>query len=54
MLQAVTALPADATIEDGMERLLLLAKVERGLEQAEEGKTISHSEVRERMAKWVK
>jgi predicted transcriptional regulator len=37
-----------------MERLLLLAKVERGLEQAEEGKTISHSEVRERMAKWVK
>lgn len=54
MLQAVEALPADATFEDGMERLLLLAKIERGIAQAEEGKTISHADVRDRMAKWVK
>lgn len=27
MLQALQALPDDATIEDGMERLLFLAKV---------------------------
>lgn len=54
MLHAVEALPPDATIEDGMERFLFLAKLERGLEQAEEGKTLSHEEVCERMAKWLK
>jgi predicted transcriptional regulator len=54
MLQAVADLPGDATIEDGMERLLFLAKVERGLQQADEGKTIPHKEVSERMAKWQK
>ena len=53
MLHAVEELPPDATFEDGMERLLFLAKVERGLQQANEGKTISHAEVRERMAKWA-
>ena len=54
MLQAVEALPADATIEDAMERFLFLAKVERGLQQADAGETIPHTEVRERMTKWLK
>jgi len=54
MLHAVEALPADATIEDAMERLLLLAKIEKGLIQADEGQTIPHAEIRERMAKWQK
>lgn len=53
MLHAVEALPSDATIEDGMERFLFLAKVERGIQQADEDKLIPHSEVRERMAKWL-
>ena len=50
MLHAVEELPADATIEDAMERLLFLAKVERSLQQADAGKTIPHTEARERMA----
>ena len=54
MLNAVQDLPANATIEDAMERLLFLAKVERGIQQADEGKTLPHAEVRERMAKWQK
>ena len=37
-----------------MERLLFLAKIERGLQQADAGQTISHSKVKERMAKWLK
>ncbi len=52
MLKAVEALPEDASIEDAMGRLLLLAKVERGLEQADSGRTLSHEEVKERMSKW--
>ena len=44
VLQIVRALPDDASIEDAMERLLFLAKVEKGLEQAEAGETLSHEE----------
>jgi predicted transcriptional regulator len=54
IIQAVEELPANATIEDAMERLLFLAKVERGLKQADAGETISHMEVKERMAEWLK
>ena len=53
VLQAVQDLPEDASVEDAMERLLLLAKIERGLQQTEAGQTIPHSEVRERMAQWL-
>ena len=42
-------LPADASVEDAMERLYFLAKIERGLEQANVGKTVSHEEVGRRL-----
>ena len=54
IIKVAEALPADATIEEAMERLLFLAKVEKGLQQADNGETVSHMEVRERMAKWLK
>jgi predicted transcriptional regulator len=54
VLQVVSNLPDDASIEDAMDRLLFLAKIERGLQQADAGQTIAHSEVKEKMAKWLK
>ena len=54
VLQAVQDLPDDASVEDAMERLLLLAKIEKGLQQADSGQTMPHAEVKERMAKWLK
>ena len=42
-------LPADASVEEAMERLYFLSKIERGLQQADAGKTISHEEVRRRL-----
>ncbi len=53
MIAAIQSLPDNATIEDAMERLLFMAKVERGLREADEDKTISHEELREKMAKWL-
>ena len=38
-------LPENASIEDAMERLYFLAKIERGIEQANAGKALSHEEV---------
>ena len=43
---AVEHLPEDATIEDAMERLYLLAKVARGLEAVERGDVVPHDDVR--------
>lgn len=49
VLQAVRELPDDATVEDAMERLYFLAKVEKGLQQAEAGSTMSHEEAKRRL-----
>lgn len=47
IVRVIQDLPEDATVEDAMERLYFLAKVERGLEQSE-GETISHEEIKAR------
>jgi hypothetical protein len=49
VLEAVATLPTDATIEDVMERLYFLAKIQRGLDQAESGDTLTHEEAKERL-----
>lgn len=49
VLAAVEKLPPDATIEDAIERLVLLAKVERGLAEIDDGKGIPHREARRRL-----
>ena len=51
ILDAVDDLPADATIEDAIERLVFVAKVERGLAQAEAGQLIPHAEIVKRYAR---
>lgn len=51
--QVAETLPDDATIEDAMERLYVLYKIQRGIEQIEAGQGIPHEEVVRRMrAKW--
>lgn len=50
VLDVVEALPADATIEDAIERLVFLAKIERGLAQAEAGQLIPHDEMVKRFS----
>jgi len=54
LVRAIEELPDDATIEDAMERLLFLAKVERGVQQADSGQTIPHAQVKEKMSKWLR
>jgi predicted transcriptional regulator len=51
ILEAVQKLPEDATFEDAIERLYFLAKVERGLAQAEAGDTIPHPETKDRLVR---
>jgi len=49
VLDAVRGLPEDATVEDAMERLYFLAKIEEGLRQAKADETIDHEEARRRI-----
>ena len=44
--EAVEHLPEDASVEDAMDRLYLLAKVARGLEAADRGEVLSHEDAR--------
>ena len=54
MLKAIEELPEDAKVEDALERLYLLYKIDRGIKQADAGELMSQEEARQRMAKWLK
>jgi predicted transcriptional regulator len=45
----IDKLPPDTTVEEAMERLYVLAKIERGIAQADAGQTLSSEEVRARL-----
>ena len=51
VLAAVEKLPADATFEDAIERLVFLAKIDRGLAEVDNGKGIDHDEVKPRLVR---
>lgn len=49
VLEAIQKLPPDATVEDAIERLVFLAKIDRGIAQLDAGKGVSHSEVKQQL-----
>jgi hypothetical protein len=44
VLEVIEKLPPDATLEDAIERLVLLAKTERGLAELDAGRGVDHDE----------
>ena len=54
IINSLRDLPEKTTVEEAMERLYLLAKIEKGIKQADEGECISHEEAKEKMEKWLK
>lgn len=54
MVKAIEELPDDASVDDAVERLYLLEKIERGIAQADAGQTVSHDEALRRLSKWLK
>jgi predicted transcriptional regulator len=49
MVEAIRELPAEASVDDAIERLVFLAKMEEGLEQLDKGQGIPHDEVKRRL-----
>jgi hypothetical protein len=51
-IEAIREFPQEFELEDLIEKLILVEKVEKGLKQLDEGKTISHQEVKDKIKKW--
>lgn len=45
LLEALSTLPDDATLEDFIDRLCLIAKIEEGLSDIEQGRVVAHEEI---------
>lgn len=53
ILKALEDIPEDASIEDAIDHLVYLYKIERGIKQSNAGQKVSQEEARARMAKWL-
>lgn len=51
--QMIDNLPEDCSIEDIQYTLYVRAKIEKGQKDIDEGKFLSHDEVKARMDKWL-
>lgn len=49
----IKTLPERTSIEEVMEKLLLFAKIEKGIQQADQGQVADHSQVEKRLKKWL-
>jgi len=49
MVEVIRKLPADATVDDAIEQLVFLAKIEEGLAQLDRGEGVPHDEVKRRL-----
>lgn len=52
VLETVKEFPQEFDLEDLIERLIFVEKVEKGLQQIKEGKTVPHEQVKEMVKKW--
>ena len=49
VLEVIETLPDEFSIDDLVERLVVLHKIEKGLDQASKGQTLSGEEAREKL-----
>ena len=49
MIDAIRELPPDATVDDAIERLVFLAKIDAGLAELDRGEGVQHDEAKRRL-----
>ncbi|HZE98823.1 MAG TPA: hypothetical protein VE981_17565 [Planctomycetota bacterium] len=54
IIKLIERLPENATETDVMEELYFRIQVEKGMKDAAEGRVISHSQIKDRIAEWRK
>jgi predicted transcriptional regulator len=52
--KTIDSLPDNLTVDQVIDKIILLDKIEQGLKDVEEGKVYSTDEVNEHLGKWLK
>lgn len=52
VLESIEKLPQDASLDDIIERIYFIHKIEIGLKQTDQGDVISHEELLKRIDEW--
>jgi predicted transcriptional regulator len=54
VLKAMENLPEEDTIDEAMERLYFLSKIEEGVQDLENGRVHTHEEIEAMVGEWLK
>ena len=54
VIETIQSLPPEFSLDDLVERLIVLQKIETGLRQVEEGKTKTTAQAKEDLKKWLR
>jgi predicted transcriptional regulator len=54
IIHTLNELPNKFNLDEFLERLIVIEKIDEGMEEAKAGKTISHDKVKKIVAKWHK
>lgn len=54
VLETVNEFPQEFDLDELIDRLVFIEKVERGLKQLDEGKTLTHEQVKAKVREWQK
>jgi predicted transcriptional regulator len=54
IIHTLNELPKKFNLDEFLERLIVIEKIDEGMEDAKTGKTISHDKVKKMVAKWHK
>ncbi|MFN5069749.1 MAG: hypothetical protein ACK5FC_07695 [Bacteroidota bacterium] len=54
IIKTLNELPNRFNLDDFLEKLIVIEKIDQGIQEAKEGKTISHEKVKKIVAKWPK
>lgn len=53
VLDAISELPDDASLDEIAERVDFLAAIQKGFDQLDQGEEISHEELKRQLATWL-
>ncbi len=54
VIEVIQSLPDEFSIDDLVERLIVLHKIDTGLHQVGEGQTLTTSEARKKLEQWLR
>jgi hypothetical protein len=52
--KSIDTLPDDLTVDEVIDKIILLDKIEQGLEDVEDGNVFSIKDVKDKLNKWLK